>query len=182
MSRHVPEAALIDLLEGGGSSEGRRHLEACPVCGDRFGALRGGLELARSTEVPEPSPLYWESFRRQVGQKIQAAPEPSRHRVLLWAPALMAAAAVIAVVALGPLSPHVRPSPGAQGRLPAWSPLPPAEEDDTIGLLDGAAASEDEIALGTEPYDFSSVVAALSDDDGQALADALQRELRTGVR
>src|SRR6185503_6868631 len=108
--RHVPEAGLIDLLEDGGSPSDRRHLDACASCAERLAVVRAGLGLARTTDVPEPSPLYWESFRRQVGQRIQTAPEPSRHRFLLWGPALAAAAAVVAVVVLGPLSPQVSPS------------------------------------------------------------------------
>jgi hypothetical protein len=53
------------------------------------------LRLVSNAEIPEPSPLYWEAFRRQVASRLDAAPQPFAGR-RFWIPGLAAAVLVIA--------------------------------------------------------------------------------------
>ena len=104
-----------------------------------------GLALARAADVPEPSPLYWESFRRQVGRRIvEEAPRRAVARVA--APAFATAAAASSSALL-----FVRGGPRGSARagaapLPAWSALPPAEEDAGLRRAPGRRGSRSSIA------------------------------------
>src|SRR5688572_13920319 len=70
MQRHVSEEEWVDLLSGGGDPEARHHVARCASCARTLEELQGAWESAGDAEVPEPSPLYWESFRRGVGRRI----------------------------------------------------------------------------------------------------------------
>ena len=70
MGAHVPDGRLLEVLEGTGAAD-RPHVEGCPQCQARLAEAREGLALAVNAEVPEPSPLYWESLRRQVSRAVE---------------------------------------------------------------------------------------------------------------
>jgi hypothetical protein len=79
------------------------------------------------------------------------------------------------VVAIGrlPVSRFVPAAgPTAAAALPAWSPLPPLEEDEAVPLLEGvlvvAGASGWDEGKGVDAY-----VAGLTDDESSSLARAL---------
>jgi hypothetical protein len=174
MWRHVSDAELMDVVEGGASAGGSRHVLDCPECAARVEQARAGLVLAREAKVPEPSPLYWESFGRQLGSRISSgAAEPAWMR-RGFAPALALAACL--VVALGIALPTSRvAAPRAASPLPAWSALPPAEEDEGLEVLQA-------MSLGEEPSPLcqqgaTECVEGLSEDESLALADALRQEL-----
>jgi hypothetical protein len=170
MRDHLDEAALIDLLDGPGSAEAGRHLAGCAACAGRLEEMRGILGLAQEAEVPEPSPLYWQAFRTQVERRIA---EPRRGWGFGW-PSLAAAAAVLAgVVVLLPRAPVVAPAGPLAPGLPAWSALPPVEDDGAWELLQVAASTAPvEVDCGGE----ADCAAALSDEE----ASVLLRELQQG--
>ena len=66
---HPTDAVLLDVLDGVAEGQARRHVAACAECAARVEEARQGLALARQADVPEPSPLYWEDFRSQVGRR-----------------------------------------------------------------------------------------------------------------
>src|SRR5207245_5582943 len=120
MGTHVPEARLLEVLEGTGDAD-RAHVGACPQCQARLVEARSGLALARQAEMPEPSPLYWDSFRRQMGRRLEA--EGKRRafwRRISLGPALAAAAVLVGLVTFFPLTAR-RPAPLREPPLPAWS-------------------------------------------------------------
>jgi len=164
MSGHVSDERLMDLLEGGGGRSEREHARACGACAARLGEARSGLELARAAEVPEPSSLYWQAMRRGVGKRI--AEEPRRTAWWSWLIPLAAAAAV--VVYLSP-RPEVAPAPP----LPAWSALPPAEEDPGQAVLEGLAVADGGLGAWDEGRGLGAFVAGLSDEESNALVEAL---------
>lgn len=177
---HLADDVLMDVLDGVAGAEARAHAAACLHCRARLEHAAAGLEAAREAEVPEPSPLYWESFRRQVGTLIRSESSPWRRAAV--SPWLAAAAAVVAAVALLlPRAPEPRPpATSTSAVLPAWSPLPPAEEDAGLELLAAVAPS----ANGAEPLaecqglgECMTEAAALSDEERAVLTEALRREM-----
>jgi hypothetical protein len=179
MAAHVPEARLMEAIEGTWA-DGRAHLEACAECQARLADAREGLALAREADVPEPSPLYWQSLRLQVRQAVE---REGRRRSSFWGVAFrpaLAAAAVLAAIAM--LVPHSvpRPEPSAERTLPAWSALPPAEDDPGLDVLRAVAPAVADAALPAGCAGLTECVADLSDEESRALAERLQSALGAG--
>jgi hypothetical protein len=168
MTRHPSEDVLLDLLEGGGDALARRHVAQCADCAGRLDAARSALGLARTADVPEPPLPYWEAFRRSVGARI--AREPARPAWTFLAPLAAAAALVVALTSGRANAPAPSPTPSAV--LPAWSALPPADEDPSLVVLEGLAA-EDEATGFDEGRGLAPLLAGLSDEETEALAVAL---------
>jgi hypothetical protein len=177
---HLGEAALIDLLDGVADAPARAHAASCLHCRGRLEQATAGLDLAREADVPEPSPLFWESFRHQVGRRIEAGDPPPAWRRFAALPWLAAAAALVAVAVLVPRGPGPAPASPAASVLPAWSALPPAEEDPGLEML--AAVLPGNTGLGPLAEcqglgDCLAEASALSEEESMALTEALQREL-----
>jgi hypothetical protein len=178
---HPTDERLLDLVEGRAIDTTRAHVEACGQCRERVETARGGLLLAREADVlPEPSPMYWEAFRRQVDRQIVAAPA-ARRWSWGWRPALASGAALLALVAA--LLPGTRaPRPTLETRtLPAWSALPPVAEDASLALIGQLEPSEESMAAESSRPFLAGAVADLTEAEQQQLALAL-RALLQGER
>ncbi len=70
-THHLADEVLLDVIDDGGAEEARGHLAGCAECRQRLGDAREGLALLADADVPEPSPLYWTSFRQQVERRLQ---------------------------------------------------------------------------------------------------------------
>jgi hypothetical protein len=176
MTRHVSDESLPDLAEGGGSDAERAHAPACGPCASRVEEARAALALARRADVPEPSPLYWEAMRRNVGRRISE----ESHRSPLWArlvPVAGAATVVVVVVALTAGRTH-EPAPSPEPTLAAWSALPPAEDDASLPVLEGLAVDMPDLDEGRG---LGAFLAGLSDEEGRALAESLRRAGQGGA-
>ena len=169
MRAHLSDQTMTDLLEGGGSPADWAHVASCPDCRDRLDAARSGLEMASSAEVPEPPGLYWEALRRNVSRRI--AEEPPRRSWWGWLVPVAAASAamVVIVLFLGGRSPS--PSSSAP-LLPAWSALPPVEDDEGLAVVSGLAGDQD--LEWEEGRGLGAFVASLSDEESEALVAALR--------
>jgi hypothetical protein len=96
MAKHLSAENLMDLVEGVGDGGARAHLASCSPCRSLLDEAVVGLAWAREAEVPEPSPLYWEAFRRQVGRRIVREVRTAwRWRLI---PLLAASAALVVIV------------------------------------------------------------------------------------
>lgn len=171
MTGHLRDDALMDALEGAADADSRRHLEGCTMCSARLQEAREGWELAGRADVPEPSPLYWDAFRHQVGRRIAEAERPRRWFATWW-PALAAATAgaVAAVTFLspaGPASPRLSPAPVA--RVPSWTVPVEVASAERWG-------AEDEPMAG-DCGDISECLLGMSDEEAEALAELLGEEL-----
>jgi hypothetical protein len=172
MTRHVTDEQVPDLAEGRGPEADHAHVATCAACAGRVEEARGVLAVARRAGVPEPSPLYWEAMRQSVGRRIA---EDRRGSWPAWLSALAATAAV--VVAAVALTVGRRPaaSPHSEPSLPAWSALPPAEDDASLGVLEGYFAMADGgLGVIEEGRGIGAFLAGLSDEDYQALAESLR--------
>ena len=185
MARHPAEEILLAAVRGEGDASTRAHLEGCGPCRERVAQAREGLDLAeRARHVPEPSPLYWESFRREVGERIAALKEaawPAR----FWrrfGPALVPAA--VAAALLVALVPAVRrtfspvPTPGPL--LPAWEALPAAADDGALDVLRGLALQGTGLQAATECGSLMECLGEMNDEESQDVAAALRGALPEG--
>jgi anti-sigma factor RsiW len=181
MLSHVPEQRLLDVLEGRGAAD-RAHVDACPQCRTRLAEAQAGLALAVGAEVPEPSPLYWESLRRQVSRRVDEEGErqPAFWRRISLGPALAAAAVLAGIVTFLPMGGR-QPSPLPERPLPAWSALPPAEEDEGLDVLRAVAPTVADASVPGACGGVAECVIDLSDEESQVLADHLRREIGEGT-
>jgi hypothetical protein len=172
---HLSEERLLDVLEGNAAASAS-HAESCGRCRERLEAARSGLMLAREAgEIPEPSAVYWESFRQKVDQRIDGGAGAWRFGLR---PALATAAALVALFALVPVS-KVDREPPQPRTLPPWTALPPVAEDASFALLQGLEAAEDEVAVEAVRHGMADVVAELSDVERKQFAEALQAVLQS---
>jgi len=185
MGGHLAEETMLALIEGDAGGEERAHAAECAHCQSRLEQAGAGLTLARGADVPEPGPFYWQSFRQQVGSRIRAGETAPRWRRLVVSPWLaVAAAAVVAVAVLvpsatTPVAPVAPSTTAGTVLLPAWSALPPAEEDAGLEVLAAVVPRAGELG-SLECQGLGQCLgeaASLSDEDGQKLEDALRRDL-----
>jgi hypothetical protein len=175
MRVHLSEESTVDALHGEATPDVRRHLEACPECSERVAHAREALALAVDAEVPEPPPLYWDAFRRQVGRRV--AEEP-RGRWLPWlAPVLAVAAAVLIATGFYRRAAPEAPAPSTLAVLPAWSALPPPAEDSGLAVLKAFEMTDGSLGTALPAESVAGALADLSDDESADLAEALRREL-----
>ena len=113
MTNHLSSQEFVSALEGRDGKDGKdcglpaarqSHLDGCESCQAQVAELRALLEDAgHATDVPEPSPLFWDHFQARVLTAVQSEGQPARHvwwRDWLDARTLVTiGAAVIAVVA-----------------------------------------------------------------------------------
>jgi hypothetical protein len=180
MASHVPDDRLLDVMEGTGAAD-RAHVEACPLCRARLAEAQAGRALAAGAEVPEPSPLYWESLRRQVSRRLD---EEGARRAPFWrwislGPALAAAAVLVGIVTLLPVT-RRSPAPVPERPLPAWSALPPADEDEGLDFLRAAAPAVADAAPPAGCAAVAECVSDLSDEESRVLAERLRQEIGRG--
>jgi hypothetical protein len=173
MLEHVRDDELMDAAEGTASGGVRRHIKACPACRERVAEAATGWDLARAADVPEPSPLFWEAFRRQVGRRVGSE---RRWRPVVWAPALAAAAA--ATIAIGVLAPR----PGAVqpvSTLPAWSASLTAGDENGLAQLGNLDAAEPDALAAAGCRRLTECLSGLSEEETIALAEVLTDEFGT---
>lgn len=179
MLGHLSDEMLWDAVEGTAAARAQRHLDACATCRARVEEASAGLAGARDAEVPEPSPLYWESFRASVSRRLGEEPAPAVPHAVWRAWLALGAAALAVVVALLPAS---RPS-DPPATLPAWSALPAQAEDEAFGVLEGLTGEADEVralAVDGECQGLGECLSGLSEEESRKLAEALKAELSGG--
>jgi hypothetical protein len=177
MSRHLSDQSLLRLAQGEGDEAAREHVLACGRCAGRVEDAREGLSLAHRADVPEPSPLYWEAMRRSVGRRI--AEEPRRSPAWAWLAPLLAAASVVLVVVLTTGRAHA-PAALPASTLPAWSALPPAEDDVSLEVLEGVAMADGNLEMPDQGEGASAFLAGLSDEEYRGLVASLRESGQGG--
>ena len=173
MTGHVSDDRMIDLLEDHGSPADWAHVASCQGCRSQLEAARVAADLAATTEVPEPPGLYWEALRRNVSRRV--AEEPKARSRWSWIVPLAAAAAAVLVIGISVVDRASVPS-GAESVVPAWSALPPVAIDEGLLAVGGFASVDGEEMGWEEGRGLGAFVASLSDDESEALIEALRAE------
>jgi hypothetical protein len=92
---HFSPREFVDAAEGTLGPDRLVHAEQCASCRQELESLRDTLRQAVvASDVPEPSPLFWDHMARRVHERAAATPAPFWSR--FWQP--VAAAAALAVV------------------------------------------------------------------------------------
>ena len=170
-------ARLVDLDTGTVDAAEREgiesHLAVCDRCSAGLAALRDVPPMLRAQDEPAGDE-FWRAQRQSIMETIRglpvpdsATPRPARPIVrrpgwMAWAPALVAATAVLAVVALRPEA--------------IWRTVPPTPTTEIDGLDDPALLSLSDLA-GVSPREEAAEIKhdeaglpELSDDELYALA------------
>jgi hypothetical protein len=168
------DAGTLDIAQRAGIEA---HLAACLRCSASLAALRDVPPMLRAGDEPAPDDAFWRSQRQSVMKAIRdlprpapAAPAPARRPLvtrpgwMTWAPALVAATAVLALVTVRP------------GTI--WRPVSSAPTAGIDGLDDPTLLSLSDLAGVSSPRDESSAdlvnddaaLPELSDDELVALA------------
>lgn len=184
MTAHPPAESLTEIAFGTGhaAASARRHVADCALCRAQIAEMQAALDSLREADVPEPSPLYWPAFRRQVARRLDDdARRPRWRAAWLWLPALAGAAALALALAprLGWRAPVPATLAPAVAFVPAWTPLPEAGDDTGLQVL-SALASTGGLGAVAECRDLDECLAGLPEDDARSLAQAFRAELQGG--
>jgi hypothetical protein len=108
---HLSPEEFVDAAEGTRPESSLPHLAECDRCRRELADLRRTMAVAVDVDVPEPSPLFWDSLSARIGERIDGLADRSwwqawiRPRVLV---PLSAAALLVLIVALAPQSRDAR--------------------------------------------------------------------------
>ena len=201
---HLSSETFVDLLDGTVAESEVQHLGSCDACRNQLAQLRATLHMAVQTEVPEPSPLFWdhlasrvrEDVRREAEQPREAAGWIATLRVSWWrlgGLVSVATAAVALVVSLQ--TPRVAQAPGAQTigiASPSIALVPDAtdssdsiDQDEPLGFVADLASSvdwDDAVELGfSSPGDVDRSLVNLDEGERVELQRLLHEALGSGA-
>jgi hypothetical protein len=160
---HLSESELLDAAEARLSAERQRHAETCAACARQIEDLRDVLARTIGTDVPEPSPLFWDHFSARVRDEI-ANETPGRwgwtSGLRAWPVAAAAAVVVALLVAISVFrAPSNQPTAGTD-RQEVADARPPA-----VAPVDADAdADSDPNDVDVEVDEAWAVVRAVADD------------------
>jgi anti-sigma factor RsiW len=173
---------LVDLASGALPAAERTpvelHVAGCARCRDELAALREVPVLLGSDESSELGEEFWQDQRQAIMRTVRDLPSPAHTRRwwlpvdripsggrrpwVTWAPALVAATAVLAVVTLRPEMPWQAPATPAQvDRL---------DDPALLSLSDLAGDSIPDPGLGVDVVSNDQPLPELSDEELDALS------------
>ena len=196
---HLGHDELIALAEETASTH--PHLALCDACRTRVEEFRQVLSRARSVDVPEPSPLFWDHFSQRVHSAVASeAHEPARMRFARgWWPALAGALAIVIIgfavtmrsgrPQIGPSQAAVPPAAAEQAvatvtDVPvAADPQDQAADDQTWAFMSDLTSQIDwehveEAGMMPQPGSADLVLQEMTADEQRSLLELLQQEMR----
>jgi hypothetical protein len=185
---HLSPDERLALIESAGAPD-HPHLAACARCRAEVEEARAALGEARLSEVPEPSPLFWEHLSARVSERIAAEPATPRRFGAAWRVLVPTAVGVIAVIFAVWIDrgAHRAPTPPAPvpGAVSAETAVVPAGDDESWSML-GLLAAEIDVdtlsdTLGTsEAAGAANAVYQLNALERARLAGLLRAEMGQG--
>jgi hypothetical protein len=199
---HLSSAEFVDSMDGVRDAATARHLALCGRCRQELADLRETMTAAVSSEVPEPSPLFWNHLSARVREAIEhetlvsAAPRGSRFAGW-WLRAAGVMACGLAVVVVATVHRRgVAPVPAASLERADPQDMAPGEaapltlldsvDDPSLnlvadvgGMLDWDDVRE-QMAVSSHPAgpgDFDATVSELDRGERQELERLLKEEL-----
>jgi hypothetical protein len=151
------------------------------------------VDLIKADPVPEPSPLFWDQFARQVNARIDAGPAPAAPwfavtRLVYGAFALVVVALVAVTVwretdGLAPV-----PAPAAVGEVAEFQPRAFEDlDEDADWAIVRAVADDLDLdeargeGLGPRPGMADRMALELSDEERAELIRLVQEEIKAGA-
>jgi len=192
--RHLSAAEFVDYAEDALDVARAAHLDVCAVCRRRGDELRASLQQLSSvkSDVPEPSPLFWDHLSARVQQEIDTSDGSSPW----WAASvrtvipLTACGLVIGMIAIvltrrleAPASPPQIATAPAIAIDHANEPWSDASTSEMWEVLTSAAADVEwdnthETAITVAPASVDRAVQQLSVAELNELGRLLQTELK----
>jgi hypothetical protein len=193
LSRDERLLALDDALPQGRAA----HLAECTACRADVETLRRVVARVRASDVPEPSPLFWDYLAARVSDAIAREPVPRaaapawwRMPRYTWAAAALAALAVLAGY-LGPARRYPDPAPVAVHVTPA-APVaagiarepdePDGDDVDGWGLIAAIADEGGAAALDPQVGQSELTISTLTAEERAALAGELEAAIAADGR
>ena len=193
---HLTDEQIADAATGGLAASQAAHLSVCAACAAKVRELEAVVREVAAVDVPEPSPLFWQHFTRNVKDGID---EPQTIRagwrlpwVAAWATATVVVISLITLLVLRPAEiPHqvVDGQPRVE-EAPAGFPAAGTEaldiDDDEAWAVVRSLAEDlhydDAREAGVVPRDGAVEHAAteLSDDERAQLIRLLEEDLSRG--
>jgi predicted anti-sigma-YlaC factor YlaD len=184
VTAHLSPAERIDALDATLSSDRQPHLDQCPQCRAEVAALGETARDLRSSDVPEPSPLFWDHQAARIAEAVAAEPTrpPSWLPRLAWGGAVAAAVVAALIVFVPHRVPSGAATPGARPVLAAPEVSTDVESDRAWTLLTTVGGDLDEQAavdaLHPAPDTVDEAVGELDPDERAVLAALLRDGLR----
>ncbi len=149
--RHLPPEALLDIAEDARLESDAPHLARCASCRQQIDAARRVLMLVGTTDVPEPSPIFWDYLSTRVRDAVAAEAAPQTARPSGWlswrlTAAVSAAVVVLSVVLIFKGAPASVPAPvPAEGDALTYagSEIAPLQDDPSLSLIADLAGELD---------------------------------------
>ena len=161
MNRHLTDEEIVHCLDRDLPQERTRHVATCDLCRSRVDLLRAMLdevERAEPSDIPEPSPLFWDHFSRRLNGAL--ADEPRIRRAAWMKRLVPVAAGLVLWVGAFAVGTRMRSSapPDTPGAGEVASRTAPVDADDPLDL--------------DADVDWSLVQVAADDLEWEAAADA----------
>lgn len=178
--RHLRDDEIVDALDGALSETRERHLASCAACRREVDLVADMTSRAAEVDVPEPSPLFWEHFQARVRLAVDEEPPPLLRASRTWSLRWATTAAVLLVLLVAGWIwradlPSAAPTAADLERpVPAWELLERAADD--------SVWEEDVIGYELSPGTTERVLATLSTDERQVLAQLIEAELSQSPR
>lgn len=181
MTAHLSPVEFVDALEGGLSPSRDAHLSACAQCQSELAEIRAAADEARATEVPEPSPLFWDHFSARVKQATRET-TPRSWWLTWWRPAAaLAVAAGALAIGLGIRQASDEPPASGSALTEVAVGQPLFEDDGSWSLVMDIAAEMDwsEVSQVATPVagTADAIIEELTSEQREALARLLQKEM-----
>jgi hypothetical protein len=202
---HLTPERLVDLAEGAAVESSAAHLASCDSCRRALAGLRatmadvGGGVAPGDSDVPEPSPLFWDHLSDRVRDRVaeQGAPGGWSWIESWWRPRFVlpivagvaGAIALAVVVSRRPVAPNPIPAVPLRidesAQLPSLPPLEPlgAPDDPSLSLIAdyGTALGWDDMRqeMGVVGHVGATdeAVTTLSAEERQELRRLLEEEM-----
>lgn len=180
--KHFSAAEFVDEVEGHLADARRIHLDTCRRCAEQARITRKALRDAQGTEMPEPSPLFWEHFSARVSDAVRdARPDP----VAWWrhpAP-VVACTVVLAAALLIGVRGALLPVPAAPAPAIVAPAAPSAADDPAWNLLTEVASTVEQqdpqpAPFTVRPSEIDRAVVNLSDAERRELRRLLEDEMK----
>ncbi len=181
---HLTTDERLALIESAGAPN-HPHLATCVRCRAEVEEGRIALGEVRLSEVPEPSPLFWDPLSARVSERVAAGPETRRRPVAAWRVLVPTAVGVIAVVLAVWIDRGGHRTPAAPAPVPgvasAETAVVTAGDDESWSML-GQLAGEMDVdtlsdTLGTsEASGAERAVYQLNAEERADLAGLLQAQ------
>lgn len=181
MTTHLTPDECFQAADGNLATARLDHVATCEACRVSVDEARAFLARVASTDVPEPSPLFWDHFsaRVRLATAREAAPSHGSWWLRVARPVVaMSATAAVAVLAVWMMrQPGVGPVTSGGPVVPGTLVEAPLESWESVMALTSGWSSDDLEGLAPGENDDALFIDEMSSVERAAFARVLREEL-----